>query len=334
MFTSRSVLLCCGAFVLVALSLDWFFATFIIRQSELSNEYKVHRLLTSSAPGEIPVFGSSKARSAFIPDSIGAGCYNYGMEKCGFDVINFLLAEEFKKTRTTPVLIEFNHRSFISAPRHTINAGTFVPNLEHENVQEFLKRNNRMQSRFYIPGVRYFGSYFYYLRYFFKAGSGSKKVVSRGGNFSTFAMDGDAFGTLVENRLNLAGRRDLLEQKAASVEMAISSTERLELEALQQYLDFSYDPGLLREFERLVKLHPERTVFVVYTPQHWSERQGISNFEEITALFGRWEKELPNLRVIDLSSLHVPDSGFKNTSHLNLKGAEIFSMALKKHLDK
>ncbi len=319
-------------FWIIALTLDVFFSQFVIMQSELSNEAKVNRLITNNDPDEVPVFGSSKARSAFIPDSLGQHVYNYGMEKCGFDVVNFLLETELSKPKTSPIIVEYNHRSFISAPNHTINASTYVPNLQHDEVTTFMEQHDRLETRYSIPGLRYFGSYFYYLRYYFKSQAGTRKTVSKGGVFSEFALSEAQFSTLVDNRLEMIEKRAALTEAKNDVKKAISSGGRMELKSLNQYLSFSFDSTLVEEFKSLVKNHPERTVILVYTPQHWSETEGIDNLPEMQAFYQSLQNELPNLVVLDLSTLELPDSSFKNSSHLNAAGARTFSSALNKVL--
>ena len=74
-----------GVAIIVALVIDQFFHHVVLaRDIELSNTQKVKMLLEETHPEEIPVFGSSKARSAFIPDSLGPNVYNYAMPKCNF----------------------------------------------------------------------------------------------------------------------------------------------------------------------------------------------------------------------------------------------------------
>jgi hypothetical protein len=319
-------------FALIALSMDQVFDRFIVMKEEISNESKLHRLIHNTSTNEIPVFGSSKARSAFIPDSLGADVYNYGMEKCGFDVINFLLSIELSKAKTSPIIIEYNHRSFISSPSHTINMATYVPNLDEERVQLFLKKNDRLETRFLIPGLRYFGLYFQYLRYYFKRNTGSQKIVSRGGNFSNLMLSDEVFQTLVDNRMDMIDTRMKLEHNSTHVEEEISAGGRHELRNLSQYLDFSADSTLVSDFTTMVSDHPERLFVLVYTPQHWSELTGISNLVEMQEFYKTLDGTYDNVKVIDLSQLKIPDSGFKNTAHLNIEGAKIFSAELSKNL--
>jgi len=319
-------------FVVSALSLDFVWSKWVLMKSELSNERKLDRLLNHHDPNEIPVFGSSKARSAFIPDSLGNDFYNYGMEKCGFDVINFLLEVELSKDKESPIFIEYNHRSFIKAPEHTINMATYLPHLANKKVMDFLQKNDRMEFRYRIPGLRYYGSYFYYFRYYMKQSTGSRKIVSKGGNFADVTLSKEVFGTLVSNRMQMMNRLDELQLAINDHTQAVSASQRRELEYLKNFLWFTYDPDLVEAFEELVKSHPERRVYLVYTPQHWSELKGIANLNEMQAFFKSMEQGIENLEVIDLSNMELPDNGFKNTSHLNLLGARRFSSSLRDRL--
>ena len=326
---NKSTLVFGTCFVVVALSFDLVFSKGVIMKSPLANEHKIHRLLQNAEPQEIPIFGSSKARSAFIPDTLGPDFYNYGMEKCGFDVINFLLEVELAKDKTGPIVIEYNHRSFISAPEHTINKAAYIPNLQDARVEAFLKRSDQMEFRYRLPGFRYFGSYLYYLRYFVKSGGGGAKGASKGGNFARITLDSANFNTLVANRMGLVARRNELLYAENNQEEAISDQGRQELEYLTAFLTFTYSEQLVNEFKNLAQSHPERTIYLVYTPQHASELAGIANLDEMKAFYQNLSTALPNTKVIDLSRMPLPDDAFKNTSHLNRKGAEIFSVSLK-----
>ncbi|MCB0736056.1 MAG: hypothetical protein KDC92_00990 [Bacteroidetes bacterium] len=315
----------------MSLSLDVAFDQLFIGKNGISNEGKIGRLLEEENFQEIPIFGSSKARSAFIPDSLNPNCYNYGMEKCGFDVVNFLLEIELQKPKQSPIIIEYNHRSFISQPEHTVNASSFIPNLHHNQVVEFLKETNRMSTRFYIPGLRYFGSYTYYLRYYIKADAGVNKRINKGGNFSNFILEADVFENMVSHRLKLVARRDELLQNIESVSQVISTQERHELDFLNSYLNFTYDSSLVSNFSQLVSSTP-RQIILVHTPNHYSEEAGIANKDEMKAFYNALADKHNNIMVIDLSGMLLLDSDYKNSTHLNITGAQAFSEALKRKL--
>lgn len=314
-------------FVIILASFDFIFSQWIIFSKEYSNQNKVKRLLEEEHLKEIPVFGSSKARSAFVPDTLGENVFNYGMEMSNFDVMEFLLGVELEKPKTTSVIIEFNHRTFVHEPTHTINTATFVPNLDHQVVREYLEKYDRLEWKHEVPGVRFFGSYFYYLRYYLKEHAGNKKIISRGGNFTDLTPPANVFQNFVNSRMKKIARYEELKEKASDVKQAISVEERRALEYYDEYLRYHSYPKRLALFDSMVSAHPERTFLMVYTPQHWSERKGLTNFNEIEALFQRWEAQHPNLKVFDFSQMPLADDCYKNSTHLNLKGARLFSAA-------
>ena len=311
----------------IVLVFDWVFSNHIIFAKEYSNQNKVRRLITELHVDEIPVFGSSKARSAFVPDSLSPQVFNYGMEMSNFDVMELLLAVELEKPKTTPIIIEFNHRTFVHEPVQTINISTFVPNLDHQVVRDFVKKYDRLELKHKVPGFRYFGSYFYYLRYYLKEDLGNRKIISRGGNFTDLTPSKDIFANFVDARVKKVELRDELDAKASDVKQAISVEERRMLAYLNGYLRYEAYPERLALFDSLVTAHPERQFMMVYTPQHWSERLGLTNFNEIEQLFARWEETHHNLKTFDFSELPLEDDCFKNSTHLNLKGARTFSEA-------
>ncbi|MCD4663747.1 MAG: hypothetical protein K8R68_00655, partial [Bacteroidales bacterium] len=193
--------LCITIMLSLLLFFDYIFIKYIIFSKEYSNQNKLQQLIESENKDEIPIFGSSKARSSFIPDSISPNAFNYGMEKCNFDAVELLLNIECNKDKTTPIILEFNHRFFLHMPDHTINMGTFIPNLKYPVVRDYLEENNKITLRHDLPGFRYFGNYIYYARYYVKEKMGSKKIISRGGNFSDFVPQPKVFNNFVNARL-------------------------------------------------------------------------------------------------------------------------------------
>lgn len=317
--------------IVIALAIDQFFQHVILpKETELSNSQKVKRLMEENHPDEIPVFGSSKGRSAFIPDTLGENVFNYSMPKCNFDIIEFLLEIELAKDKDSPIIIEFNNRFFKSMPSHTIDLYTFMPLTYDERVVEFLRRNDRLDNYQLIPGIRYFGSYIQYLRALNRTET-DRKQMSRGGFFLDHYPGDELFGTFVNKRYAMIERRDELEAKARS-HRTMTLTDKMELEQLDIALNFAEDTARIGKFESMVRAHPHRDVFMIYSPQHHSEVVGIQNFDKIDSLFNHWNTNFPNLHAYDYSRLALSDSCFKNSSHINMRGARIFSAQLKKDI--
>ncbi len=317
-------------FWVVALLFDQFLLHRIIFADPDGNPAKVRRLITSTDPQEIPVFGSSKARSAFIPDSLGPTVYNYGMERCNFDVVEFLLETELAKARKGPVLIEFNHRFFIHAPGHTIDAASFVPNLDLAGVRGFLAENNRFEYRFLVPGLRYFGSVQEYLRKGATEEGSTSRSSEKGGLFTERAAPPALLQNQVVARMRAIQQQHGLQRDLDDVQLAISAEGRMKLRYLDGFLLFNAPTERVARFEELVASRPDRQILVAYTPQHWSELKGITNFGEITQLFEELEQRHANLHFYDYSHMALPDSAFKNSSHLNNTGARAFCKAFKR----
>ncbi|MBS1568704.1 MAG: hypothetical protein JST45_04610 [Bacteroidetes bacterium] len=317
------------AFTAVALGMDLLMQHWAIFNDPGANPAKVRRLVQSEGPREIPVFGSSKGRSAFIPDSLGPTVYNYSMESSNFDVIEFLLETELAKPRTTPVILEFNHRFFIHAPGHTIDAATFIPNIHLPGVRDFLKRNGRFERRFLVPGLRYFGSVQEYIRKGMDEGGSATRQSVKGGMFTERAATPAQLASQVAARQRSIALRKKLDHARDDVKAAISAEDRKRLQMLNAFLLFSEPRDRVARFEELVASRPERQFLVAYTPQHWSEVEGIANFGEITALFNALQARHPNLHFYDYSQMPLPDDAFKNSSHLNNKGARAFCGAFR-----
>ncbi len=318
------------AFWVVALAFDQILLRRVIFSDPDANPSKIKRLITSDDPNEVPVFGSSKARSAFIPDSLGPDVYNYGMERCNFDVVEFLLETELAKPRKGPVLIEFNHRFFVHAPGHTIDAATFVPNLALPGVRGFLEENHRFEYRFLVPGLRYFGAVQEYLRKGANEEGSTSRSSEKGGLFTDRAAPPALLKNQVGARLRAIEQQQGLQHARDEVEKAISAEGRMKLRYLDGFLLFNAPPNRVARFEELVASRPDRQILVAYTPQHWSELKGISNFDEITALFEAMEGRHANLHFYDYSHMQLPDSAYKNSSHLNNMGARAFCAAFKR----
>jgi hypothetical protein len=305
------------------------FTRSVIFRVDHSNQGKVRRLYQSTDPQEVPVFGSSKARSAFIPDSLGRGVYNYAMEKCNFDVIEFLMEVELAKPRTSAVVVEFNHRFFVHLPQHTVNGATFAPNIDLPGVEDFLKRTGRWEVRYDLPGVRYFGSYESYLRYAAREKNSGNKQLSRGAVLMDMVPSKAVFANQLKARAIDIAKREAIVAKLNDPKRAVSMDERRILQALDLQLLFTADTARIRRFEELVTSRPDRPILLVYTPQHATEVAGIANYARIEQLFRDLEARHPNLHVFNYARLPLPDDHFKNSAHVNNAGARAFCAAFR-----
>ena len=315
------------AAIAIALLVDQLFEYFVLPlRTDISNSYKVERLVMETHENEIPIFGSSKGRSSFIPDSLHPDVFNYSMEKCNFDVIAFFLEVELQKDKHTPIIIEFNARSFVHNPSHTIDLSTFIPMHGSEEVVDYLAENDRLDKYQLLPGVRYYGSYVGFLRSVSRKVT-SKKITNRGGIFMDYYPGDKLLRRFTDSRYKMIEKRAQLEAKEESG-VPLTYMEVQILDQLQLGSDFGDDKERLAVFEKMVKDHPEREFIMVFTPHHPSELAGIRNLNRIDSLFNYWNENFENLHALDYSRFELPDSCFKNSSHINLEGARRFCSVL------
>jgi hypothetical protein len=316
----------------VAVGIDQIFQYFVLpKRTDISNSYKIERLLADTDPEEIPVFGSSKGRSSFIPDSLGESVFNYSMEKANFDVIFFLLETELAKDKDGPIIIEFNTRSFVHRPSHTIDLSTFMPIQNNQEVIDYLDENGRLDNFQLLPGVRYYGSYVRYLRSLTRKVT-SNKITNRGGIFIDYYPGDKLLKRFTDSRYKMMEKRADLETKKESG-IPLTYMEVQMLDQLQISSDFAENKERIQKFEAMAKDHPNRDFIMVFTPHHPSELAGVRNMEKLDSLFNHWNMNVSNVHAFDYSRFELPDSCFKNSSHINLEGARRFCDVLNDDID-
>ncbi|MBK8582755.1 MAG: hypothetical protein IPL86_13315 [Flavobacteriales bacterium] len=84
----------------------------------------------------------------------------------------------------------------------------------------------------------------------------------------------------------------------------------LQVEIPERFPALQCTEGARDRFEELVASRPDRPILVAFTPQHWSEIEGIATFDEITALFAELEARHPNLHFYDYSQHEAAGHGF------------------------
>ncbi len=320
------------SFVCVSLVLDVVYEKFIIRKNPFSNFNKLNRLIHSTEENEIPVFGSSKARSAFIPDSIAQNVYNYAMPRSNFDVIELLLQIETEKKKNTPIIIEFNHRFFVHNPAHTINVATYVPNVSDSRVYNYLKKYNRLEYYYFIPGLRYYGNYMNFINNDLRESLGSDKIFSKGSIISYKRAKPEVFEKFVRGRMDAMASHTMLIEKINNPKAIVSYEEVLKKRYLDKFLLFDYDTARIKVFENILKNNPSRDFILVYTPQHPSEMSGIKNYSEIITLMSQLSGKYANFHFLNYANFPLKDEDYKDSSHLNSYGANAFCKKLRQDL--
>ena len=93
-----------------ALVLDQIWTRVFIGQGDTDEAARVSHLLRLD-PNEIPIFGSSKARAAYVPSLIDPRAFNYGMDAASLDVVNVFLGIELAKNKQGPVIVDLAHNA-------------------------------------------------------------------------------------------------------------------------------------------------------------------------------------------------------------------------------
>ena len=281
---------------LVAVGADYWFDNQIIFKAETSGAYKVHRNKDMMISSEIPIFGSSRAAGSYIPDLIDTNCFNYGIEKTEHLLFEAFLKNEYAKNKTTPIIVNMDYESWANWIGDLCN---YIPNLDDAEIQQLYKEHDKWY--YHVRGLRYYGYYQYYIKNYLGTRSG-KNYINKGGFFL----------------LEKTPESDLQEE-----------IKRRETTPMVYYANKQAETN----FYNLLAANHGRKIFVVMAPYHNSIMKGIQGKELADAYFEKIKK-IPNVYFFDYSSMPYPDSYFKNTTHLNFKGAQEFSMELKKQFHK
>lgn len=287
-----------GAFLYLV---DLFFTEVIIFENQMSNTYKLQRLITNENKNEIPVFGSSKAYRDYFPDSLGANFYNYGMDAASMEVVNLLLSFEVQKNKATPIIIDFHPGMFSHNPYTNINLKYYIPLLDHHKVEQFLKDNEVYKVYHEILGMRYYGYYYDFLIEYYSQIFQSRKLYAKGGSFEIDVTPKAKLESLLSKRFR-----------------AIPS--------------FQHNEKLANELEGMIKSHPDRTFLFVESPFHGAVYDKLENYEDMDKYL-KHLKGYKNVHVIRFNGRDYEDEHFQDAGHMNLKGAKLFSSQLKNKLN-
>lgn len=301
MSSSRAFLVAVAAvlaFAGAALLADFVLARSIARSGALEAG-RLIRLAEGRDPHEIPIFGASKAEANYMPEALGPRFYNYGLASASPDVANFLIGLELQKPSRAPIVVDLFQGTFaeVGDPRNYLLLGN------RPGTRELLERAGVWRWYYAVPGLRFYGSWDWYVKGLLTDRIALTKRVERGyvhhldeapWNAARFARD-------VEKRLKMP-------------------------------LDWKLDQRQSEDFLALARRAPERNFIVVLSPLHRSflaHGRGEGQFRrDLAALIAA----APNLRLIDMTRAPYPDPYFLNTGHLNERGARAFSTDLRREL--
>jgi hypothetical protein len=317
--------------ILMALMVDSFFHYYAIpNQRHFSNTRKIDRIISEKNPDEIPIFGSSVARRGYYCDSISPDVYNYGMSGSLFNSIYPLMQIEMEKEKETPVILDFDHHTFLYSEYLKLDLSNYVPHIENHFIRDMLEEHGKYDWNFQVPGLRYFGLYMDYTRDFLKPKLETEELINCGGVF--YPPKEKVFLRYLAKREEMIKEKDELVVKKKLSTTLFNNSDARRLNYLEALFTFHPDSTNVAKFETLMRENRHRQFFIVYSPQNWSKIDALVNYDEVIEFLGQLERDNENLKVFDYSLVEYPDSYYRDSGHMNILGAKAFSAMLGRDL--
>jgi len=281
----------------IGIVFNYFFEQKIVLKSHISGAYKINRILNTTDPNEIPIFGSSRAEMCLIPDSLGTNYFNYGLYRTRFDVTLFFLEQECKKRKETPWIIVNFDLEGLTYGRGDIS--NYLYNSNNPDVINLMDTDYKFYFR--LPLLKYYGRFENIYRSYLTEKVEFTKVIDK--------------GAALENQI------------ITPKEFAREIAERSDAIPI-----FNNDKLLEEKLINLIKNNKNRFFVFTIAPYHkccFSD-QNIKTPDG----FIQYLNSFKNVKVFDFSKLPLPDSLFFNTTHVNFKGAIVYTHMLRDSLSK
>jgi hypothetical protein len=298
-FTLRILLPFAVVVIVVCGVLDWVVRTQLIAKTPSHGAAKLSRVQAEN-PGEIPIFGSSRALGSYIPDTLGPQFYNYGMNGIGYGMMDvFVKLECAKKGKTTPIVLNFDYDMFVN---DVGDPDSYLPHSHLQGVRKLVGEANLYSWWWRIPGIRYFGSIDGFMKERLNERLQLTKSMNKGAAIEKNVLAPAAFAKLVQQRRDSVHlwrpRRDLLD----SLQLRIGQ-------------------------------YPHRKFCLVVGPYHQAYYSSFASegFREAQKALARLDS-IPNCIVIRIEGRDWPDGEFLNTTHVSYSGAGKFSRMLRDSL--
>ncbi|HSF45877.1 MAG TPA: hypothetical protein VLA58_07680 [Chitinophagaceae bacterium] len=284
-----------GLTIIALLVVDLIFQKLIIANSTGAGAYKVERILHTSDSREIPIYGSSRAEGSFVPDSLAPTVFNYGLAGVQDNVWIYFLEQELAKKRTTPILINFD---LDGLGYKNGDVAYWLFNSNNKDIRKFI---DNWKMVYYIPVVKHMGFFEKYFVNFLQEQQNVTAYINKGAILEKKYLTPEEFEMLVRKR-----------ETDTTV--------------------FRNEPALQNQLHQLLRDTKGRKVYFIIPPYHPSYVKSIPNNHEAYAYLKVLD-EFPNVEVLDYSKVPFEQQYFYNTTHLNYKGALLFTALVKKDLN-
>ncbi|MCK5719983.1 MAG: hypothetical protein KAH84_08585 [Thiomargarita sp.] len=274
------------------LIIDWLVTSIIIFGDQSSNPSKIQRLITNENRLEIPIFGSSRALNGYVPIILGDNFYNYGIKAANLEVINLLLKYELKKSKKTPILIDFHPNMLDKNPYRYLDIKDYLPLIKYPLINQFIKLNGRYKIHYSVLGIRYYGTYFDYFKRYIDISLIKNRTFQKGGVFHT-------------------------------------THQRMSIRKPKTFNKVKFNEKLANKFESILKSYPERQFILIESPYHKDYYKKEDEYSNRIEQYLKKIVKFPNVIFIVIDGEAYLDSYFYNQTHLQFRGAKYFSNELK-----
>lgn len=289
------------AFMFIA---DWFLSN-TLRNSRQGEFGVWNDIYDGAIKSEVVVYGSSRAMVHFDPkiisDSLNVRSYNLGLNGHNF-WLQYFRHKELLKHNKRPKLIIHSVDIFTLVKRKDLfQMQQFLPYMLYNNeIEEWTKDYHGYEAvDFRIPLIRYYGQ--------FKTIGNALKVISGNESRDSLRYNGFVYR-------NQAWNDDLVRAREKYPNFrAIIDTASVLL--FDQYLRECLSNGIALVF--------------VYTPEYIEGQDFVKNRQEVIDLFAMFSEKY-NIPFLDYSDnpISYQKEYFYNASHLNGKGAQLFTSIL------
>lgn len=297
--------------VLLAYPLDLWLSSHLKQAHTLANgEYLVwNDIYAGKTDNELAIYGSSRAWRHFDPqileDSLGLKTYNFGMDGYGF-YLQYMRHLEYRKHNPKPKYIILSLDLFtFEMPKGLYNAGQFIPYMRSSDyMKQFLKPLAGFSAYdYYVPLLRYFGKKSE-LKEAIKIGLRGEHqppLRSRG-----FAANPEEWNEDFQNAAKM------IEKYTVVIDSPV-------VQLMKQFLTDCKKDGI--------------QVIMVYSPEYTAIKQFLAGKEQLLQLYQQLATQY-DIPFLDYSAdaICMDRSNFYNTSHMNIRGATLFSRKLSSFL--
>lgn len=287
--------------ILFMLSAEYYLTNNLKKSHNIPAEIEVwNDIYEGNLNSDIAIYGSSRAwvhiDPNIIKDSLNMNAYNFGVDGHNF-WLQYLRHKEFIKHNKQPKLIIMSVDVFSLAKRKDLyEINQFLPYmLWNENIIKFTSSYEGFNFEdYYLPFVRYYGRI-----------RGAHSVLKS-------TLDKELYRNNGFKGIESNWDKDKAKLKKNNYSIVI-------------------DPNSIDLFEQfLIECKANNTnIILVYTPEHIEGQKFVKNRQQIIDVFSDFSEQY-NLLFLDYSDDKMCENKefFYNASHLNKKGAELFTSKL------